>query len=127
MAIDLSAGAKAHARAALAGIAGLTVYGRKAQRQLQIPCVTIRVIAEETLEYVSQRGERTASVLRVELRANSEAECERLDEEIREAIAAGGRMLDRSLYYEGVETDSGSEASGSALYRSTSHYRISEI
>ena len=125
--VDITQGAAPLARAALAAIAGLSVYGRKAQRKMQVPCVTVRKVGEDTIDYVDQRGVPSASILRLELRANSEAECDRLYDEIDAAMQATGRLLDRSLYYEGVETDSGSDASASALYRLTLQYRIAEI
>lgn len=125
--IDMTVPAKEHARAALSAIEGLAVYGRRAKRKMEIPSATLRKVGEEGYDYLDDPGRPSVAVLRVELRAASDAECDRLAGEIDDALRAGGRMYDRSQYYEGVETDSGSESGGSALYRLTLQYRIAEI
>ena len=127
MAIDLTVDGKQYVRAALGAIAGLNVYGRKAIRNPVLPFVTVRKVAEEAFDYIDDPGRPAMSIIRVELRAGRDSECDSLSEQIDEAIRDGGRMFDRMVYFEGVETNTGSAEGTDNVYRVTVQYGILEV
>ena len=127
MAIDLRRSGKSAVITALGEIRGLQVYGRKAARKPVPPFVLVRKVAEDNYDYMDrQRPSPAVSVLRIELRATSESEADRLGEEIEEAIANTGRLMGRDVYFEGVEPNVGGADEASALFRTTWQYRIME-
>lgn len=126
MAIDLRKNAKDHAIEVLSAIPHLAVYGRKAARQIDYPCVVVRKLAEDGYDYLDNRGEPSASVLRLEIRAASDAECDRAAAAIDEALRDGGRLMDKTLYFEGIEPGVGGESQPDSVYRLTLQYRIME-
>ena len=126
--IDLTVPAKDHVRECLRTLSGsgLSVYGRKATRKPTLPFVTIRKVGEDGFDYLDSPGIPSNSMIRVELRAATDKQCDEMADEIDDAIRSGGRLIDRSVYFEGVEADVTDASKPDALYRITVQYRISE-
>ena len=128
MAVDLTASAKQYAIAQLKTIPGLgqRVYARKAPRRPTIPFATVRKSGEDGFDYIDDPGRPSNSIVRVELRATTDEECDELAALIDDALRDGGRVLDRTMYFEGVESDVRDENSSDTTYRLIVQYRITE-
>ena len=110
----------------LGGISGLAVYDSKALAQARLPYVIVRKVGDEEFDYLDSVANEVVSVLRVEIVAKTVRERDRLATEVHEGLKAGGRVLGRNMYYEGVDPDMAMLESPDVAYRVTFQYRIME-
>ena len=127
MAIDYIKEAKDLAIEVLeAGLSGVTVFDSKTLPQTQLPTVLIRKIGNQDFNYLDGSRQSVESQLRVEIRAATLAERGRLEAEVHEILIATQRVMERTLFYEGVDPDLTGLEGSDVAYRATFQYRMRE-
>ena len=126
MARNLELNARRAAVEALEAIPDLHVYDSKTPRNAQLPLAIVRKIGSENFEYFDDVGHEIASTLRVEIRARTRAQRDDLEEAVHAALLATERVIDRTLFYEGVDLETAGSGDSDVAYRTTFQYRMDE-
>ena len=102
------------------------VYDSKTPKRSTPPYIVVRKIGNESFDYLERPGKEVVSHLRVDIVATKLSERETLEAAVHEIVADTGRMLDRNLFYEGLDPDTAGLEDSDVAYRATFQYRMTE-